>query len=1295
MTVGESARMTLADLRRAAEAEAEEQAELARLEAEQKAREGRLGVTMEERVYGVIAALALHGAERPKVTVDGVEALRMVSRAEKGCATIADFGGTNVMMRLAHGANKTRIHKAKEDKRKGKGFFVGLKFSIRGKARDSPSADYRSMESAGSAGPGTGGGKPAGDSVSPRPPPVDQETCVAENALACIRNLACRSRERKEEILNSGGAQIAVKSMKVFAALDCEPVRKAAAGLLRNLSAEVHIGPPILLTAGLLAVAEDELSDIAECTDLQRHLLATVQNMAAHPDAPKAYFKDGASQRWMDVCADVVHHARNEGKAKLLQQALSALANLALVRANEEKQQAVDPAFSINLEQLGDVGNKDVSKDEDQSIKDSDTASKTRGDVTVSQDQESGDERIEGNDDSSVKESAPGSEALVIADGDSETVALRKPKTKMKTVKTVKIISKKKAPAAPTRKSYNTSGWGSSLGADDLAASKFSGWGTSFASDGEAKDSEKADDSKDEYAIVEEGGEEEEAEGDEEEEMEDAEEENGEGDEEEGGESEELEEDEVVEETSSLPTDALVFEASILAAQSKVPPAVLETMLQILGQEGSMQVSTLTAAATIAALCNFAQDVDVERSIGNLGGIELVLTAMANHRNSQVNLQGLRFLWNMSFSHHNQQRLMAADGLPLIFGALLAHRTESDGELQEQGNGVLRNLATGPARQKREIFHQGGVGVLCRTFVDYYSHQGACRQAAAAIRILADGAPPVAEEVCEVDGMRGLIHGLTATGDDSDLTDHILHAMELVLISPRATRPFCQAKGHLEVLNAMERFHNDNTALRACRTLAGALCQHEGFEEEELSESEAEQEKNEEEDDEEIQLHTLSKKELKELQKEREKLKEKKEKEKERKRNEQGPRVPSLRMRLQLLELSAVEKLFQTMETFKESLAVNEAVVGALRNLVMDIPNAPPALKPEAGDRSDMLLKCTARWSSDYANRRQAVRFVGLVLTLMCSLALNSKAATVLHRHGAGEKALEWMNMYSNDPVVQCAGCSFLKNFAASQLRIRQTIVEIGGVGQIADLLDRFIKNEDVLEEALRALHNLAMADGCGVEAAENLLVRRAFKVMDMHRTVPALNAVGFALLWNISTNNIVNMAIIAQDGIARSLTSIRKFPDTPNVIGSVGGMLRNLLAGDKGEEVARRLKNERGFLTMREALYKHRDHPMVVEQLLAVFSNVCVLAGIFLQMMVDEFMNKQEAKRLQTIMEIHAKSSPIQFQAFSLVGRLVAFNRELKPCFNPIVPHALQMLMAHRNTPVVDMVESVLEEIG
>jgi len=270
-----------------------------------------------------------------------------------------------------------------------------------------------------------------------------------------------------------------------------------------------------------------------------------------------------------------------------------------------------------------------------------------------------------------------------------------------------------------------------------------------------------------------------------------------------------------------------------------------------------------------------------------------------------------------------------------------------------------------------------------------------------------------------------------------------------------------------------------------------------------------------------------------------------------------------------------------------------------------------------------------------------------------------------------------------------------LKNFAAAQLRIRQSIVEAGGVGQIADLLVRFRGNKDVAEESLRALHNFAMADGCGEEAAEHLLVRRCLNVLEVHRKSPVINANAFALLWNISTTNIINSAIYAQEGVQRCKKAMVKFADRGEVVGNVGGVLRNLLAGDNGSDSASILSAERGFETIRAALYKHRENPFVAEQLLAVLSNISILAGEHLELLANEMMVAREVDRLLTILEEHVRIAAVQYQGFALISRLVAYNREMKPVFNTVVPHALQMLVTHRNTPVVDMVEAVLEEIG
>merc|ERR1711865_434300 len=97
--------------RKAAEAQAAKEAEQRAKEEEWEEKKSRLSDAMEEYVYGVVAMLSLHGNEQRKVSLEGVEALRLVSRADKGCNTIAEFGGTMVMMKIAHNSNKNRIQK--------------------------------------------------------------------------------------------------------------------------------------------------------------------------------------------------------------------------------------------------------------------------------------------------------------------------------------------------------------------------------------------------------------------------------------------------------------------------------------------------------------------------------------------------------------------------------------------------------------------------------------------------------------------------------------------------------------------------------------------------------------------------------------------------------------------------------------------------------------------------------------------------------------------------------------------------------------------------------------------------------------------------------------------------------------------------------------------------------------------------------------------------------------------------------------------------------------------------------
>jgi len=539
--------------------------------------------------------------------------------------------------------------------------------------------------------------------------------------------------------------------------------------------------------------------------------------------------------------------------------------------------------------------------------------------------------------------------------------------------------------------------------------------------------------------------------------------------------------------------------------------------------------------------------------------------------------------------------------------------------------------------------------------------------------------------------MAALIIALRKTGDDPDLTEQVLHAMEFVLVTPRARRPFCKALGHLDVLNSMERFTMSTTVLRACRTLAGAMCITQNFTEQDLSDSE-EEEALEEDDDELLIRAGGSTATRDQLKKERE--------EKKKRKKEEGPmrRKPSFRMRLDLAEQGAVDKLCNHLEVFSEHLDVLEAVLGSIRNLILDLPGMKNmGLKQTVGSKAALLVRTVSLWVDRPETRREAMRFTALMFTLLASLALNSDAAIMLHRQQAAEKALEWMSMYHHDAPVQCTGCAFLKNFAGSLLRVRAEIVECGGVRQISEILQRFLKNPQVIQEAIRALHNFAMADGCGEEAAENLVVRRTLTAVHEHNHDVQLNAVGFALLWNISTTNIVASAIVVQDGVKSALRAITSFHDEPQVIGNCGGLLRNLLAGEHKEVVSHTISKSgmNSYCLLRDSLYRHSYSALVAEQLLGCLSNIAIMKGEHLDILANEMMTPKEADSLLNLLEALADQPAVQYQGFSLIARLVSYDRSRKRAFNIIVPHALMMLVVFRNSPVVDMIEACMEEVG
>eukprot|EP00913_Durusdinium_trenchii_P024379 g22888.t1 len=254
------------------------------------------------------------------------------------------------------------------------------------------------------------------------------------------------------------------------------------------------------------------------------------------------------------------------------------------------------------------------------------------------------------------------------------------------------------------------------------------------------------------------------------------------------------------------------MEESLARASEKVPPEMIQSMLALI------QVKALRPASG-----------DVPSSL-------------------EFQLQAVRFLWNMTFSRANQQRFMDHDGLGKVLAAMQTFQKTHHSPLQEHGCGVLRNLAHGDARHKRALLRSGVIKAVCEALRKFYQEINVCTQAVFALTALCLGAPPAALQAKKYGALRWLVSlglhfvvkerwdhrsALKLTGDNAEITELILQALEALLLVPQALTPFGRRKGHLEVLQVLDRTlfdvavaiarPEDTTVHMVFRTLAAAL----------------------------------------------------------------------------------------------------------------------------------------------------------------------------------------------------------------------------------------------------------------------------------------------------------------------------------------------------------------------------------------------------------------------------------------------------------------------------------------
>lgn len=101
-----------------------------------------------------------------------------------------------------------------------------------------------------------------------------------------------------------------------------------------------------------------------------------------------------------------------------------------------------------------------------------------------------------------------------------------------------------------------------------------------------------------------------------------------------------------------------------------------------------------------------------------------------------------------------------------------------------------------------------------------------------------------------------------------------------------------------------------------------------------------------------------------------------------------------------------------------------------------------------------------------------------------------------------------------------------------------------------------------------------------------------------------------------------------------------------------------------------------------------------VAEQILAALRNLVAFSKLS-SALAEEIYKNEEWDNLRMVVELYPKSIMVQYQGFELVGKLVTAKRELRAAFRQIADHVLLTNLNHKNTPVADVAELLLEALN
>eukprot|EP00928_Gymnodinium_smaydae_P038203 TRINITY_DN26390_c0_g1_i1.p1 TRINITY_DN26390_c0_g1~~TRINITY_DN26390_c0_g1_i1.p1 ORF type:complete len:1889 (+),score=346.57 TRINITY_DN26390_c0_g1_i1:123-5789(+) len=1112
-----------------------------------------------------------------------------------------------------------------------------------------------------------------------------EEFPLAEFTLAALKNLACRSEERKVSVVARGAAKLALRTLDTFRQESGIAVRRQAACLLRNIShgaQKIGVIEDCIPWKEMLDVAEKELqvpedSDdpIQACPTVRRHLLAMIQNLfledgicaAAHLLAEPG---QSVIVHWIDVCLKSCAHAWKHKEYRIVHQACLCLANFALRRfeeytppkldGSEHSSKSAKSERSVLVAPEVEGNNEEEEKASSRSAKSAASWATSSGASWPSAESSAkggageGEGSKQKGSDSSEDKEMKASAASSDTKGDGGWGASGS--------------GEGKASASSSSDTNGDGGWGASAkGSSDSDGWKESGednsWNESSGSWDEGDDGSPTSKRKSEES------------------------------------QSSAETDSDLESTSSARHEV---DASINRAGFKFPKEGLSALLDILVKMGAEDKNNekekgrvSMVASVLSCLCNLAHDTDVEQLLGFMGSIPIVLHTIKHYHSVEIHLEAMRFLWNMTCSHSNQKRLIKEDGLTVVY-LLLSHRSGAElGPLCEQCCGVMRNLSQGRDKIKRLVFDAGFGRVLTKCLEDFANDTSARCQITITLRVLANEAPPVLKSLIEFHAVERCLQALEkshATDHDQKSQVQLLEFLTELLVLHIGQQYFQKAQGYVQLQRMLKSCTDPVVSSRICWTLASSLATAPAEATMLLNyspdHSEAEEER---------AMDTSKQK------------------------NER----PRLLVRAGLIEMQTIELLVHICEQWHE-LELYEGAAALTLNLVVDedLGNGQREHMEAKTDTANKLAKIFFDAALQYIEldqKQASAKLAALVLKVMGSLALDAHSALFIFRTHVHEKVVIFMRAFEDNAAIQTAACMLITNLAASpKLRIRSALLQASDTIEAVALVVGNHKEDQVpVSSALLAFANLSSAGIDAKVAKQMMLVDRISAVVDIHGFNAVLQERAFGALRNATMTDEVCQELFKKQGVELILDTLFTYRTNSRVLLHTAGVLRNALASSVGHLVSYRVqciepkgregeqmdgsfgsdKNDEvftggGYKLILDILCNSTQWVECEEQLYAVVANILEHGGDHVEKCTEQLMVVEQKDNFRACIEKYPQSEMLQYQGLSAFSKMLAFKADLAYLYPGFGEHVKNMMAKYNRTPIADIGELLLEQL-